>query len=191
MRDIIVFDIECTCWDDLENRNRDERETIEIGAALLDGTNFDPIDFFDVMIKPVNNTVLSKYCTDLTTITQAQVDKGMTFADALDYFQRWYTFKGNPLFLTWGYFDKNHLVMESEKKDYHGQFVYDILQHGCHVNVKQKFAEHMDCDPCGVSKALRKLQIKFEGTQHRGIDDAKNIAKIAKHIKYQIPQRDF
>lgn len=191
MRDIIVFDIECTCWDDSENRSRDERETIEIGAVLLDGTHFEILNEFDVLIKPVNNPILSEFCTNLTTISQSQIDKGVSFAEGLDSFQKWYTFKGNPLFLTWGYFDKNHLVMESEKKNYHGQFVTDILTHGCHVNVKQKFADHMDCAPCGVGKALRKLQIKFEGTQHRGIDDARNIAKIAKYIKYQIPQRDF
>ena len=30
----------------------------------------------------------------------------------------------------------------------------------------------------GVGAALKKLGLEFEGTAHRGIDDAKNIARI-------------
>lgn len=48
-----------------------------------------------------------------------------------------------------------------------------------HINVKTSFAEVFGLHkPTGMNGALHLLDIELEGTHHRGIDDAKNIAKI-------------
>jgi inhibitor of KinA sporulation pathway (predicted exonuclease) len=48
-----------------------------------------------------------------------------------------------------------------------------------HINVKTLFAEKKGLKRnTGMSGALQILSISLEGTHHRGIDDAKNIAKI-------------
>ena len=185
MRDVIVFDIECTCWDDTAGKSRDERETIEIGAVKLDGINWNVVSTFDIFIKPVNNPILSPYCTNLTTIKQEDVDKATTFGEAIHEFDVWSFTSGYnvPLYLSWGYFDKNHLIMEAGKKGYTGRLITNIGSMYNHVNVKERFAQRMGGKPCGVSKALGRLEMQFEGTQHRGVDDAVNIAKIAKFLQ--------
>jgi len=48
-----------------------------------------------------------------------------------------------------------------------------------HINVKTLFAlKHKLGHEVGMAGALSKLDIPLEGTHHRGVDDAKNIAKI-------------
>jgi inhibitor of KinA sporulation pathway (predicted exonuclease) len=38
----------------------------------------------------------------------------------------------------------------------------------------------------GVGKAITKLGLQFEGTQHRGVDDAVNAARILQYLTAQI-----
>lgn len=48
-----------------------------------------------------------------------------------------------------------------------------------HINVKVLFAETKGLTkPTGMNGALHILNVPLEGTHHRGVDDAKNIAKI-------------
>jgi inhibitor of KinA sporulation pathway (predicted exonuclease) len=49
--------------------------------------------------------------------------------------------------------------------------------------MKNQFSHVYNIKHCGVSKALKFLNLKFDGTQHRGIDDAKNMAIIYKTVK--------
>jgi inhibitor of KinA sporulation pathway (predicted exonuclease) len=46
------------------------------------------------------------------------------------------------------------------------------------VNIKRAFAKYHGCKPCGMDKAMRHAGLKLEGTHHRGIDDARNIARL-------------
>lgn len=55
-----------------------------------------------------------------------------------------------------------------------------------HVNLKQFFADVHDRKPCGMRKALNILGLELLGKHHRGIDDARNIARIAATI---LPER--
>jgi 3'-5' exoribonuclease 1 len=51
-----------------------------------------------------------------------------------------------------------------------------------HINLKTEFARLMEVEVCGMSTALKIAGIPLEGVHHRGIDDAKNIAKLAQLI---------
>jgi inhibitor of KinA sporulation pathway (predicted exonuclease) len=44
------------------------------------------------------------------------------------------------------------------------------------------FAEQQGTEPCGMKGALRRMGIPLDGRHHRGIDDARNIAKLAQII---------
>ncbi|MEH6628754.1 MAG: 3'-5' exonuclease [Motiliproteus sp.] len=60
--------------------------------------------------------------------------------------------------------------------DFHGvpsPFVSDE-----HLNVKFKFAKAQNCRPKGVAAALNRVGRTFDGTAHRGIDDAHNIVRL-------------
>ena len=71
------------------------------------------------------------------------------------------------------------------------QFTIDCQRHNIklperfaveHINLKKEFAKLKQRRPCGMKQALRILNIPLAGTHHRGIDDARNIAKIAQQV---------
>jgi inhibitor of KinA sporulation pathway (predicted exonuclease) len=63
-----------------------------------------------------------------------------------------------------------------------------------HINLKQAFAEWKHIKPCGMKAALAMLNLPLEGQHHRGIDDARNIARIARlllpHLEAQHAQEE-
>jgi inhibitor of KinA sporulation pathway (predicted exonuclease) len=42
------------------------------------------------------------------------------------------------------------------------------------------FAQWKGIRPCGMKRALELMGIPLDGQHHRGVDDARNIAKIAR-----------
>jgi len=169
----IVFDLEATCW---EHRVPvDSMEIIEIGAVRL-GAELLPMDEFSSFIRPVVNPVLSDFCKKLTTITQEDVDKAEDFKAVFSRFVSW-AGAGSAALCSWGAYDKKQLAIDSVR---HGFTLPPNLD--AHINLKALFAEHYAVKPCGMAKALSKLGIPLEGTHHRGVDDARNIAGIAQII---------
>src|SRR5690606_9423331 len=67
------------------------------------------------------------------------------------------------------------------------QFRIDCRRHGLefpasferHVNLKKEFARLMRVKLCGMKRALVHAGLPLAGTHHRGIDDARNIARLA------------
>jgi len=155
-------------------------ETIEIGAVFTDDS-FKPLATWEALVKPVVCPILSDFCTELTTITQQEVNRGLSFPEAMQQLEAFAIKKfGKPLrrmhFCSWGNFDMNQL-----KKDcaYHG-IEYPM---GIHRNLKTEHAEKRGKKPCGVAKALKIHNLEFEGTHHRALPDAKMITKIAEVSK--------
>lgn len=60
------------------------------------------------------------------------------------------------------------------------KFNVDYPLSGDHINVKTLFGQlHPTVrKSVGMERALNELNLTLEGTHHRGVDDAKNIAKI-------------
>lgn len=65
-------------------------------------------------------------------------------------------------------------------KDQSAKFRVDYPLSDDHMNVKTLFAQlHPTVrKSVGMARALGELNFKLEGTHHRGVDDARNIAKI-------------
>lgn len=174
----IIFDLEATCWSE-EDKNNDalkhiykQNEIIEIGAVAID-EQMKIIGSFDIFVKPTINPILSQFCKDLTHIDQEFVDRAKTFDVAVKLFEEWC---GEDVELcSWGFYDKKQLTTESEIKRYNGNIV-NMLKH--HISVKHQFGSIKKIKPCGTRKALNILGLNFDGTQHRAIYDAQNIAKV-------------
>ncbi len=75
-------------------------------------------------------------------------------------------------FASWGAYDSKQLRSDCEYYGYKYPFTQEF-------NIKAFFQDVYDVRT-SVKKALNKLKFKFEGTPHRGIDDARNIARILK-----------
>ncbi|EDM76513.1 Inhibitor of the KinA pathway to sporulation, predicted exonuclease [Plesiocystis pacifica SIR-1] len=175
-RDYLVIDLEATC-DDAGAVPRREMEIIEIGAVLVDGQTLCPKREFQRFVRPLRHRTLTPFCRQLTSITQAEVDGAATFPEVIAELRAFmYDDGGRPRFCSWGAYDR-------------GQFEQDARFHGValpftdHLNLKAGFSRVLGTRKrYGMAGALRRLGLPLEGTHHRGIDDARNIAKILPFI---------
>ena len=165
----LVVDLEATC-DDGGQVPRDRSEIIEIGAVLVEGKKLEPVAEFASFVKPVLHPKLTRFCMELTTITQEQVDTAPGFVEVA---AKLAAFGKGALFCSWGNYDRNQLAA-------------DAARHGLpsplgpeHMNIKQAFADAVGLSRgIGTYAALAKAGLQPAGTHHRGIDDARNIARL-------------
>lgn len=173
----LIIDFEATCCSD-HSFPRNEMEIIEIGAVMISDSTLEIISEFQTFIRPVRNPQLSNFCTELTSISQADVEDAPTFKEAIQEFKKWVSPFNAFDFCSWGNYDRNQLTKDCQ---FH-QIPSPI--NAPHRNLKEEFSDFLGAKKgYGMSKALSRLGIKLEGTHHRGIDDARNIAMIFKHIQ--------
>jgi 3'-5' exoribonuclease 1 len=168
---LLVVDLEATCDSDGRLPKHD-MEIIEIGAVLVDSESLEPIDELGTFVRPVRHPVLTRFCTELTTITQRDVDGAPPFPEAIERLRTWLA--GRPVLLcSWGDYDKNQLAQDAR---YH----HVTLPFGdAHLNLKKRFSESLGLPKkLGMGQALRHVGLELRGTHHRGIDDARNIARL-------------
>ncbi|WGD35882.1 exonuclease domain-containing protein [Olleya sp. YS] len=168
---IIIIDLEATCWNGKIPHGQ-VNEIIEIGICVLDTTTGNITKNDGILIKPIRSEV-SMFCTELTTITQELLDiEGVSFEDACTKLREDY----NAHHYTWasyGAYDLNMMKNQCRIRD----LDYPLSQN--HINVKTLFTEVKGLHKkVGMKGALGILEIPLEGTHHRGVDDANNIAKI-------------
>jgi inhibitor of KinA sporulation pathway (predicted exonuclease) len=164
----VVVDLEATC-DDLGAVPRGESETIEIGAVLVEGRGLTAVGELMTFVRPALHPV-TPFCTALTTITPEMVEGAPAFPDAA---ARLRAFGAGAVFCSWGAYDRNQLAADAARHR-----IAPPLG-PAHVNLKEAFARRMGSRKrLGTYSALRQLGIAPTGTHHRGIDDARNIARI-------------
>lgn len=168
----IIVDLEATCCQD-GSFPRQEMEIIEIGAVAVEATTAQILDRYQSFVRPVRHPHLTDFCRELTSITQGQVDTAFEFPQVLEEFGRWLASFPDQDFCSWGAYDRNQFEQDCK---YHG-VPYPFP--GPHRNLKLEFSERRgERKRYGLAGALRALGLEFEGTHHRGIDDALNIARI-------------
>ena len=169
-RDYLVVDLEATC--DQRDFPRDLMETIEIGAVYVDGRTLEPVEEFQTFIKPIRRPQLTAFCTELTSITQADVDAAPGFREAITRLGKFLNGRV-PRFASWGAYDWHQLSRDARM---HG---LRLPLRGDPLNLKQAFSEAMGTRKrFGMKSALMRVDLPLDGTHHRGIDDARNIAKL-------------
>jgi 3'-5' exoribonuclease 1 len=175
-----VVDLEATCCDDGSIRRQDT-EIIEVGAALCDAHTLEITEEFQCFVRPVRHPKLTEFCTKLTTITQAQVDAGISFAQAVAELGRWFGPR-RTLFCSWGDYDNNQFAIEAKRNGVRLPFG------GAHLNLKRAFSERRNTSQrYGMAAALSAVGIPLRGTHHRGIDDARNIARLLPYCVDRAP----
>ena len=167
---ILVADVESTCWEGLPPAG-EENEIIEIGICLLDVANGERGDRTSLLVHPDRSRV-SRFCTSLTTLTQEQVDMGLSFSDACRILAHQYD-SPNRLWASYGDYDRQMFDHQCRQRGVPYPFGKG------HVNVKSLFAVAGGFrKEMGLASALEHLGMSFEGVHHRGSDDAWNIAAI-------------
>ena len=167
---IIVVDIEATCWRGKPPPGQ-ETEIIEIGICLLDVKTGRRVEKESILVYPEKSTV-SEFCTELTSLEQWQVDRGVTFRKACKILQKKFRSK-QRVWASYGNFDIRQFRHQCDTRNVPYPFST------AHLNVKTLFALKYKLDKeIGMLRALSHLKVEIEGTHHRGIDDAWNTAFI-------------
>lgn len=173
---LLVIDLEATCSDGQEI-SRQEREIIEIGAVMVETNNLEIISEFQTLIKPVRNPLLTSFCQQLTSITQEQVDNAPRYGEGIEKFKKWlYQYK-NFVFGSWGDYDRQQIEQDCQ---FHQ--VADPIGSE-QINLKRLFSSQQKLKRrYGMAQALKLVGMELEGTHHRGLDDARNIARLLPYI---------
>ncbi|MDJ0618523.1 MAG: 3'-5' exonuclease [Calothrix sp. MO_192.B10] len=178
-RHFLIIDLEATCSKD-NSIPRRQMEIIEIGAVMLNPSTWKIDSEFQQFVKPIIHPQLTDFCTELTTIKQQDVDAAPTFPEVITELKKWIFPFPNYVFCSWGNYDKNQFIQDCK---FH-QIPYPFASE--HRNIKQEFSEYLGVSrKFGMAQALQYLGMELQGTHHRGIDDARNIAAIFRHMHIQ------
>lgn len=177
MKGYVVFDLEATCYD--RNAGNTPKgfsnEIIEIGAVRFDREG-NETGRFSEFCRPKKHPVISDFCNSLTTITQSDIDVARSADEVIREFFDW---AGGHTLVSWGHYDKNQLIHDTKLNGITDD--KGLLRN--HRSIKHLYQKWTgDKKAIGVKWVLQKEAMTFDGTQHRGIDDAINISKI--FLKY-------
>lgn len=171
---IIVIDIESTCWRRSPPPGQ-EMEIIEIGLCLLDTHTFERSGRESTLVKPVRSQV-SEFCTHLTSLTQEQVDTGISFDKALRHLRRFHRSRDRA-WASFGDYDRRQFERQC------ASFGLKYPFGPTHFNIKALFALTFGLDQeVELDEAVKRLNLTFEGNHHRGVDDAWNAAAVFTEI---------
>jgi len=167
---ILVIDVESTCWEG-EPPEGQESEIIEIGVCPLDVTSCERVERESILVKPQRSTV-SLFCTRLTTLTQAEVETGISFKEACKILREKYLSKSRT-WASYGDYDRRQFKRQCGSRN----IAYPFGP--THINVKNLLAIAYNLPrEIGMAAALDLLDLSLEGTHHKAGDDAWNIAGI-------------
>eukprot|EP00057_Strongylocentrotus_purpuratus_P034724 XP_796324.3 PREDICTED: 3'-5' exoribonuclease 1 [Strongylocentrotus purpuratus] len=175
---LCVIDVEATCQE--INPVDYIHEIIEFPIVLLNTKTLQIEDTFDAFCKPVINPQLSKFCSQLTNISQKMVDKADEFPTVLEKAERWMRQKGLGSKHSFAiatdcsldmdlYLKLQCLVSEIPYPQYAKEW----------VNISKVFANLYKTKRLPLRAMLDSTGLAFIGQPHRGIDDARNIARVA------------
>ncbi|WP_309718218.1 3'-5' exonuclease [Armatimonas sp.] len=172
----LIVDLEATCRD--SGMPREEMEIIEIGAVEMLSADSEPTREFGRFIRPTLNPELSEFCTQLTSITQRDVERAGLFPEVFQEFQDWIGPRPYTL-CSWGNYDLTQFLQDFARHEITPPYEFDFARH---INLKKRCAEKFGTRPLGMASALHHLGLPLLGKHHRGIDDARNIAALARFI---------
>lgn len=172
---MLIVDLEATCWRGHPPKGM-MHEIIEIGLVVLDSNTKEILQKDSLIIKP-EYSVISPFCTELTTLTQEFVDEnGIRFSEACEILKEKYR-SHKRIWGSWGDFDRNQMRKDCQNKGV--KYPFSDL----HYNLKPLFSFAVGVgNDLGVSSALEYMDMPFEGTQHRGVDDAVNIGRLVQKM---------
>ncbi|GCE50935.1 inhibitor of KinA sporulation pathway (predicted exonuclease) [Thermosporothrix hazakensis] len=171
---ILVIDVEATCWDGPTPEGQ-ESEIIEIGLCLLDVATRERHGKRRILVRPERSTV-SPFCSRLTGLTQKLVDTGISFEEACSLLRDEYA-SSQRVWASYGDADRLRFERQCQQR----QIAYPFSPK--HINAKILFAvQHGLKKEVGMARALQILEVPLEGTHHSGADDAWNIALILASI---------
>lgn len=169
---IIVYDLEMT----VRRKKGQIAEIIEIGAAKVGVVEGSPqiVSTFQSFVKPVVVPQLTADTTSFTGITQDNVNEAGTLSQVVRDFSDWIG-QEEYFLCAWGPDDQRQLVQECRQHQIPTEW---IVNHNNLQKMLSKIYKLEKHQQMGLKPALEMLEIPFEGSHHRALDDAMNTAQI-------------
>lgn len=174
---ILFVDLEITC--DVKNKPFKEREIIQIGVVEVDTISLEILRSSEWFVKP-KNSIISEHCTELTGITQTDVDAASNLGKVGKLIRHTYG-STNKFWYSWGR-DNLFTSLECERNKIPMIFSPD------HVNFSESYRVYHGYDNnISLKNALNEMGIEPYGKEHKAVDDAINTAliwiKMAKKLR--------
>ena len=125
---------------------------------------------------------ISSYIKELTGITQEEIDSGVSLEFALKNLQKILVRKSaSKRILTWGALDLVCIGEEAEREGLEWRYKYSALNVKHLYQLSREFKGQSSRH--GLKAAMELSGLKFEGSQHNALVDAKNTAKLFLNLK--------
>ncbi|KAJ1545014.1 3'-5' exoribonuclease 1 [Nowakowskiella sp. JEL0078] len=130
-------------------------------------------------VLPTVNPQLSEFCIELTGIQQSQIDEAEPFFQVLCRMEEWLSTYSTPpfidvMFITDGPWDLRDFL----RKQCQSSRIPRPLYTRKFIDIRRLFMGHYDCKRQNLVGMLEYLGMTFNGREHSGIDDTRNIARI-------------
>ena len=179
---LAVLDFEATCDDRRDRAVFDlaRQEIIEFPIALVDTRAACIVDEFSTFVRPTQQPRLTPFCTDLTSIVQADVDNAPPINEVMVQLGDWCAHHDMT--------PENCRVVTCSNWDLLSMWTKQVgLQPSLQspalfrqwVDIKQVFAQVTGRDPTGLLAMLDHAGLQHEGRHHRGLDDVRNTVRLA------------
>lgn len=176
----LVIDFEATC-DEHQNQTTYRHEIIEFPVQLVSTKKARVISHFHSYVRPLINPRLTTFCTNLTGITQDMVNFAPTFPEILKQFEAWLENHGlmspqaRVAVLTDGPWDMGRFLLQQCSIS---GVPYPKWGKKW-INVRKSFSNFYNTKKMCLKDMLSHLGMVFQGQPHSGLDDSKNIARVA------------
>lgn len=186
-RFVVVLDFEANCS---ASQTRDH-EIIEFPAVLIDCAQQKAVDEFHHYVQLVKTERVSEFIKNLTHITDAQVQSGTIWSECLAAFEQWLRAAiierhceniGDVVVLCCGSWDIK--TMLPRQLEITATQLTPMLAHlfARWHNIKKSFVKHFnEGRQQGMDGMLKHFNMTLDGHHHSGIDDTRNISKLALH----------
>jgi len=182
---LVILDFEATCK---PGPPPDPQEIIEFPSVLLDLREGRIVDEFTSFVRPVHHPTLSDFCTELTSITEEELADAPTFVQVLDLHTKWllgHNLLGPErpgIIVTCGDWDLGKMLpAQCHTSGVPIDSLPSIYRRW--INIKKTFGASLCTTKVfGMPSMLRNLGLELLGHHHRGIDDCRNIARIAQSL---------
>lgn len=115
--------------------------------------------------------------SSFTSIQQADVDGARTYQEVGDELRTFAVSYPNAAWASWDNYDARQL-----ERDAAFAGCPSLLEGLPHLNARKWHAGSHDDRPKSLKQTVESLGLFWQGTYHRGIDDARNVASIIKEM---------
>ena len=185
--DMVILDLE---WNGAYSRRLKGHinEIIEFGAVKLSGEDLSVAGTFRAFVRPQVGKKLSDIISSLTNITDADLEEGISYTQAVSRFRKW---MGRAVLMTWGTSDILTLIENcryfcgSERIPFLQE--YADLQCYC-----ESVLPHEEGKQLGLAPAAELLGIDPKGMEHhRALDDSLLAAECLRRVYPRADLRPF